>query len=392
MNFSVFLTTIGRPELSRQLYSLVPQLSESDRLYIAIDGKEHFEKFNKIYQSFEHKFRCKVIIFYEQENLGYWGHPLRTKYQKQLEGDFILHADDDNFYTPDAFEIIRKHVTDKNKLYIFQVCFFNSTEPLPLKIENRCMDTCSGVIPNLPETFPNWENLYGGDFVFYKKLSGNHEVVFVPELISILCPSFIVTPEPEDKYYMQKTIELSPDGSFLGLESQSEHYTDYDLLIGLIEFFQNRSAKDIIDLGCGTGEYVKLMRYGGFSVDGVDGNPDTHILSNGIATYLNLAKKEIELKSYDWVMSLEVGEHIPKCFEQRFLNHVTSKAKSGVVLSWAIPGQIGYGHVNCRPNQYILEKMKQRGFQYDEVSSQELRQRASFWWFKNTLMVFCKSE
>lgn len=61
-----------------------------------------------------------------------------------------------------------------------------------------------------------------------------------------------------------------------------------------------------------------------------------------------------------------------------------------IILSWAIEGQPGDGHINCRSNKYIISKMDQLGFKLDTPASQYLRSCAGLWWFKNTLMFFEK--
>ena len=90
-------------------------------------------------------------------------------------------------------------------------------------------------------------------------------------------------------------------------------------------------------------------------------------------------------------MSLEVGEHIPREHEQTFLDNVCRYANELIVLSWAVEGQAGLGHVNCRNNDYIVEQMRQRGYVLDDTTS-KLREAAQVPWFKDTLMVFRKDK
>jgi len=87
-------------------------------------------------------------------------------------------------------------------------------------------------------------------------------------------------------------------------------------------------------------------------------------------------------------MSLEVGEHIPSEFEQTFLDNLVVNKPKMIIVSWAIPGQVGDGHVNCQPNSYIEAQMKLRGYAINNAISMQLRSRSSLWWFKNTIMVF----
>ena len=90
-------------------------------------------------------------------------------------------------------------------------------------------------------------------------------------------------------------------------------------------------------------------------------------------------------------MSLEVGEHIPKASEQDLLDNVAGTASRGVVLSWAIIGQGGHGHVNCQNNEHIIHELSVRGFSYNATASARLREAVTkARWFTNTLMVFEK--
>ncbi len=90
-------------------------------------------------------------------------------------------------------------------------------------------------------------------------------------------------------------------------------------------------------------------------------------------------------------MSLEVGEHLPKKFEDIFINNLHNNNENGMVLSWALVGQPGDGHINCQNNDYIKSKICKLGYINDIESENKLRNAASrCYWFKNTIMVFRK--
>ena len=91
-------------------------------------------------------------------------------------------------------------------------------------------------------------------------------------------------------------------------------------------------------------------------------------------------------------MILEVMEHIPAQFENIVLDNVARVAGSGVVLSWAVTGQPGFHHINCRPPEHVLSVLKQRGFVLDSTWSLELQKAASMWWLKNNVKVFRRAE
>lgn len=191
---SVLLTTIGRFELHFMLESLQTQLNENDNLYIFIDGKECFEGTQKIISKY--KFKCNLFVNIENERLGNWGHSLRNKYQKELKGDYILHADDDDIYLKDSFEKIRKYCIYKDKIVFFKFYInykkneFVWKTPI-LKFED--IGTPCGLIPNIPEKFGVWGDKRGGDFEFYN--SCKFDKIFVDELIYCVRPRELGSPD-----------------------------------------------------------------------------------------------------------------------------------------------------------------------------------------------------
>ena len=143
-------------------------------------------------------------------------------------------------------------------------------------------------------------------------------------------------------------------------------------------------GRDIGDFGAGGGWYTEFFRSNGRASHPYDASPTR----GPNVTYMDLSKK-VELKrKFEWVLCLEVGEHISSSSKAVFLSNVASHARKGVVLSWAVPGQGGNGHVNPRPNKWVIDKMQARGFRHSLEMSDRLRKAASFSWFKDTLMVF----
>lgn len=180
---------------------------------------------------------------------------------------------------------------------------------------------------------------------------------------------------------------IAERGYWLGNMADSQHRFDRGLCRELIRFFSSVGAKTVVDFGCGSGDYVAKIRSGGIPCDGYDGNPATPELSHGLC-YVRDLSKPVSGLSYDWVLSLEVGEHIPRQYETIFLDNLHRANTSGMVLSWAVEHQDGHGHVNERNNDYIIQKLKELGYTFNREQSQRLRDVASLWWFKDTLMVF----
>merc|ERR1712232_984285 len=131
------------------------------------------------------------------------------------------------------------------------------------------------------------------------------------------------------------------------------------------------------------------------------GNPNTVTLTEGLCqqediSVKNLQDTEPKVPVFDYILSLEEMEHIPKEFEPNIWNHLTKHASKGLVISWAVKGQPGNGHVNCQNNEYVIEHLEQRGFKYNQPSTMNIRAQSAKCpgtpWFQKTLMVFEKDE
>lgn len=173
------------------------------------------------------------------------------------------------------------------------------------------------------------------------------------------------------------------------LDNDQTHWFDPDLATALGRFFM-QNGNSVVDLGCGRGEYVQSLREIGLECKGYDGNPQTPALSDGLGEVLDLSIP-VTLPRFDWVLSLEVGEHIPRHNEGVFIRNLYKHCRSGIVLSWAVPDQGGEGHFNERSNSYVKQLFSTLGFYNDLENERILRNAASLKWFKDTLMVFWRA-
>lgn len=173
--------------------------------------------------------------------------------------------------------------------------------------------------------------------------------------------------------------------------AKKRHICDF-ILAGAIgmQFKPERVA----DIGCGSGLYCRLFR-DGFKwevVDGYDGTSD--IMSLGVYDNIieaDLTKKVDVKEKYDLVICLEVGEHIPPEYEEVLMDNLSSFSSKYLVISWALPGQkSASGHVNCKTNEYVIERFNEKGFKFNKKVSNFLRENSYFGFFKETLMVFVR--
>jgi len=186
------------------------------------------------------------------------------------------------------------------------------------------------------------------------------------------------------KFYYKSKVDK--DNGAWNTDDPGEHIKDRKLCAGLIEFFKKEKPDMIYDFGCGAGLYVKDFRDNDLPVKGYDANPNTPTFCEGCEV-LDLSN-EINLPKVDWVMSLEVGEHLPPKYETTFIENLVKHNKKGIILSWAVKGQGGSGHFNEQNNDYIIDRITSYGYTYDEELSKSLRSNCSLRWFRNTLMIF----
>ena len=184
---------------------------------------------------------------------------------------------------------------------------------------------------------------------------------------------------------------LNENGSW-NTKDLNEHYFDTTLSADIIKFFKSNSVSHVIDLGCGPGEYVQDFNNNNINTKGVDGNPATPELTNGLCEILDLSTEFNLGIKYECVVSLEVGEHIPQQYESTFINNIISHSSKYVIMSWAVPEQGGYGHVNCQSNEYIKEIFDNNGFKNLSDVESSLRSNSTAPWFKNTILVFEKNN
>jgi cyclopropane fatty-acyl-phospholipid synthase-like methyltransferase len=183
--------------------------------------------------------------------------------------------------------------------------------------------------------------------------------------------------------------EISERGYWIG-DVEEWHYTDWQLARAMVEFLKKEKAQTVVDFGCGKGEYVSYFLENGFESIGYDGNPNTPILTKGVGEVLDLSQSFDLEKTFDWVVCLEVGEHLPHQYEGILIDNLMRHTKKGMILSWAVKKQGGTGHFNEQDNDYIKAIFALHGYDNDEEAETYLRQKAAAGWFHNTIMVFRK--
>jgi len=175
------------------------------------------------------------------------------------------------------------------------------------------------------------------------------------------------------------------------VEMMKRRPCDFLLAAAIATYYKTPATA--VDLGCGDGQYCRIFKtYNWPLVHGYEGA--SQIANLGVYNQVfqvDLSKPLCESTSYEFVLCLEVGEHIPRKHEQVFIENVCKFCKKHLVISWAIPGQGGTGHFNERPNSYIVDEFVGRGFKFNNKLTDRLRKHISVRWFRNTVMVFYRT-
>jgi len=180
---------------------------------------------------------------------------------------------------------------------------------------------------------------------------------------------------------------IDSKGYWIGIDAKEHHSLDPLLCRYLTNYLKSHSYS-VLDLGCGTGEYIKSFIDHGIKAIGCDGNPDTPTISNGLCSVCDLSTPINFNEFFDVVLSLEVAEHIPPEYEEIFINNIIKHTKNMVIISWAHEKQGGEGHFNERNESYVVSLFESRGFTYDRKESMIIRQYATLKWFRKNLYVF----
>jgi hypothetical protein len=173
-------------------------------------------------------------------------------------------------------------------------------------------------------------------------------------------------------------------------DASGQHQYSQNLATYIAEQYK---GEKLLDIGCGNGAYVDYFNTNNIDTIGVDG---TDFPGSGRKVWdLSEPFPDDFIEDKRQIMCLEVAEHIPQKYEKIFLDNVIKFSKDQIIMSWAVPGQGGHGHVNEQSHEYVIDIMKTRGFYFDLKATDEIRNYMKFdhcWWFKNSLFVFKKNS
>lgn len=187
-------------------------------------------------------------------------------------------------------------------------------------------------------------------------------------------------------------------------DARTKHVHSVGLSRWLVNNLYVNTRTPVYDFGCGRGRYVAELRARGLTAMGFEGTPGIESISYAVGTERKPAiiEQDITLpmtppRTRGTVLCIEVMEHIDMEYEHRVLRNLVNFCSRLLIISWAVPGQPGHGHVNCRENIYVKRVLLDMGFHFEQRLTVNAREAAvegdpycSF--FKESLMVFKRAS
>ena len=170
----------------------------------------------------------------------------------------------------------------------------------------------------------------------------------------------IIEVSPTSSYYLPAS-HLRPDAVILSV-------------VATILKQPNGGYLTLVDFGAGVGQYGRELEFinPGIHYRGYDGAGNCEEVTGHFVRWFDLTLP-LSLRRADWLISLEVGEHISAANEMMVIRNLHSHNCRGVILSWAGLGQNGDGHVNNHRSEYLTEIFEALGYEHDQWLTELLR-------------------
>ena len=135
-----------------------------------------------------------------------------------------------------------------------------------------------------------------------------------------------------------------------------------------------RGYLSLLDFGAGVGQVGRalLSKDAQIRYRAYDGAGNVEKFTRGFVSFADLTLP-ISLPRADWVLMLEVGEHVPSALEQVLVRNVHAHNCIGAIISWAALKQEGAHHINCHSEKYVRRIFIGLGYYVDSNVTSWLR-------------------
>lgn len=146
------------------------------------------------------------------------------------------------------------------------------------------------------------------------------------------------------------------------------------MVMGILAEVYEETPISVIDLGCGTGNWLSVFKCMGAAVTGVDGGavPDDLLMIDK-SEFKSHDFREMFCvdKKYSLAMSLECAEHLTEPNAKKMIDSLTTLSDI-IMFSAAIPHQRGKGHINEHYQSYWVKLFNEKGYQELDIIRSEV--------------------
>ena len=134
-------------------------------------------------------------------------------------------------------------------------------------------------------------------------------------------------------------------------------------------------AHSVLDVGCGEGQSTRYFLEAGCEALGVDGCQqaiDDSVVPGHVVQHDFCSGPFIPDQPIDLIWSCEFLEHV----EEQYLANILctfARARKGILVTHAFPGQRGHHHVNLRRSSYWIRHIEALGFYCDPYLTRQAR-------------------
>ena len=196
-------------------------------------------------------------------------------------------------------------------------------------------------------------------------------------------------------------MKISNTGAWEGDDIHMNHGYSKPLVAWISDYLRSEKSKPFYDFGCGIGHYLQQFKLAGFEkLKGFEGGHSNHCVFDSIEQRDLTIPFAVPEKGN--CLFLEVAEHVPAQFEKVMLDNVINACDGKIIMSWAVRGQGGHGHINCLDNHEAIDRFTSRGLTYLKDDTESARSvidgskcdwqpgvlGADLPWFKTTVLIF----
>jgi hypothetical protein len=180
------------------------------------------------------------------------------------------------------------------------------------------------------------------------------------------------------------------DHNFMAYTASSSEYAARKIVPLIQEIVPVQS---ILDVGCAAGTWLRIWHsYGASETHGIDGDwvsSDTLEVPQRCFTTVDLSRPVDLRRKFDFVQSLEVGEHIKPQASADFVASIVRHASGLIAFSAAVPGQGGEHHVNEQPPEFWRGLFRTHGYYaFDFVRPRVQHDRRISFWYRFNVLIY----